>query len=137
MSTLTDLFGDTIIHTYTREDALNDGALIDLNALPDADGLARDAGFRYPIAITAAAYAETITPPEDQPGQDTIGRAWDVLTMAAIAAKAPGLDPTRKTFTIVRTTPTSGEPQPIELVMTCGPGDSPAPVLTIMLPTED
>jgi hypothetical protein len=38
-----------LIHRHTRADALRDGVLIDVSA---AD---RDAGFTYPVALTAAA----------------------------------------------------------------------------------
>lgn len=42
-----------LIHRYTRAEALRDGVLIDVSQT------ARDAGFRYPVALTAAAWART------------------------------------------------------------------------------
>jgi Family of unknown function (DUF6573) len=45
------LWRDTeVIHTYTRAQALADGALIDISPL------ATEAGFRYPVAVTAAVW---------------------------------------------------------------------------------
>ena len=37
------------IHRYTRAEAIRDGVLIDVSAT------AREAGFRYPVALAAAA----------------------------------------------------------------------------------
>jgi hypothetical protein len=38
-----------LIHRYTRADALRDGVLVDVSAT------AREAGFRWPVALTRAA----------------------------------------------------------------------------------
>ena len=45
-----DYFGD-VIYAYTRQDAINDGVLVDVTEL------AREAGFKIPVAITAALHA--------------------------------------------------------------------------------
>jgi hypothetical protein len=51
-----DLWADTeVIFGYTRAEALADGVLV---AVPAA--LATEAGFRWPIALTAAAWADTV-----------------------------------------------------------------------------
>ena len=44
-----------IIHRYSRADAIRDGVLIDVSAV------AREAGFKYPVALTAAAWAKCVT----------------------------------------------------------------------------
>jgi hypothetical protein len=50
-----DFWGDcAVIHQYSRADALADGVLI------DATELAREAGFRYPVALTSAAWHECV-----------------------------------------------------------------------------
>jgi hypothetical protein len=79
-----DLWADAeVIFRYTRAQALDDGVLV---AVPAA--LATEAGFRWPIALTAAAWADTVAWDEDTEarkpsptGQDETGRLWDVLTM--------------------------------------------------------
>ncbi|HKI36594.1 MAG TPA: DUF6573 family protein [Gemmataceae bacterium] len=43
-----------LIHRYTRADALRDGVLIDVSAT------AREAGFKYPVALTAAAWVKCV-----------------------------------------------------------------------------
>ena len=78
-------FGE-VISVYTRAQALADGVLI------DAGPMAREAGFRWPVAITAGAWADCVTwsdaDSERQTPQDQSGRLWDVLFMAAFAARA-------------------------------------------------
>jgi hypothetical protein len=49
------MFDDAdLIHRYTRADALRDGVLI------DASRASREAGFRYPVTLTAAAWAKCV-----------------------------------------------------------------------------
>ena len=71
-----------VIYTYTRDQALSDGVLIDVSAM------AKEAGFRCPAAITAALYAE-LNPNQRELsfGQSYEGRLWDVLFMAQMAAR--------------------------------------------------
>jgi hypothetical protein len=67
-----------LIHSYTRADALRDGVLVDVSAV------AREAGFRYPVALTRAAWERCVTVPPGVPCQDEPGRLWDVLLDAAL-----------------------------------------------------
>ena len=76
------MFGpDDLIHAYTRADALRDGALIDVSAV------AKEAGFKGPVALTAAAWARCVADPPDVLCQDEAGRLWDVLTMLRLTAR--------------------------------------------------
>ena len=43
-----------LIHQYTRADAIRDGALIDVSAT------AREAGFKFPVALTAAVWTRDL-----------------------------------------------------------------------------
>src|SRR5581483_4822661 len=63
------------IHSYSRKQAIEDGALV------DASQLAREAGFRIPVALTRAAWERTVTVPKNVVCQDETGRLWDVLTV--------------------------------------------------------
>jgi len=73
------LFGE-VIYTYSRAQAIEDGVLVDVSET------AREAGFRWPVAITQAAWEDCIAWTEDdnnrQVYQDESGRLWDVLWMA-------------------------------------------------------
>ena len=75
-----DLFGE-VIYSYTRKQALEDGVLVDVSEL------AKEAGFRYPVAVTARVWHEWITPPEQAIGQDQKGRLWDLLNVLRFEAK--------------------------------------------------
>ena len=56
-----------LIHRYRRADALRDGELIDVSAN------AREAGIRWPVALTAAAWAKCVTVPPGVVCQDEAG----------------------------------------------------------------
>jgi type I site-specific restriction endonuclease len=76
----TESFFGEVISTYTRAQAVEDGVLI------DAGGMAQEAGFKWPVAITADAWADSVAWSEDdsekQVYQDQSGRLWDVLFSA-------------------------------------------------------
>lgn len=137
---LDDVFGPPI-SVYTREQALEDGQLVDVS---QAD-VTRDAGFTVPVAVTAGVWAWVH--PDPMPHcQDFNGRLWDVYTMLRYAirvmqnhgegtfgrvppfsvlfAGGPGLRGRQKRRVTM-----------IARFTTEGPGGS--TVLTIMLPEED
>lgn len=140
---MTDLFGE-VIHTYTRADAIRDGVLIDVTPT------ATEAGFRWPVAITAAAWHDTIRWTDDDEarkpaytGQDENGRLWDCVYMAhrAITAAIRRGEPagTRLAFQLMRV-PATGRglrPRLVTLALVTGPGDQGEPVVTLLLPHED
>src|SRR5262245_21319298 len=70
-----------LIHRYTRAEAIRDGVLIDVSAV------AREAGIRYPVALTAAAWERCVAVPPGVVGQDEAGRLWDVLWLLACAVR--------------------------------------------------
>ena len=124
-----------IISSYTRAQAIEDGMLVDVTAT------AKEAGFVYPVAMTAAAWADCVAWTDEdtkrQAPQDEFGRLWDVLWMAKMAARSGG--GTEILYTLYRV-PRGGKaqkPRLIHLKLVCGPGDTPEPVITIMLPDED
>ncbi|RKR92694.1 hypothetical protein BDK92_7172 [Micromonospora pisi] len=128
---------DDIIHRYTRAQALADGTLI------DAGPLAREAGFRWPVALTAAAWADCVAwtdADNKRKGaiQDETGRLWDVLNMARFAAARSG-GGNRILFQLVRV-PVAGKatrPRLVTLALMAGPGDNGEPVMVIGTPDED
>ena len=129
-----DIFGEPIA-AYTRRQAIEDGVLVDLMQ-PETGSLVREAGFRFPVAMTAGAFAATVAEigkplPE---GQDIQSRLWDVLWMLACAIKAAG-STDRVTF---RVSVWNGRRRDeVKLWSLCGPGDGGEPVVTIMLEGED
>jgi hypothetical protein len=65
-----------LIHRYTRADALRDGVLIDVSPT------AREAGIRYSVALTRAAWERWVRVPPGVACQDEAGRLWDVVWRA-------------------------------------------------------
>lgn len=130
-----DIFEVTHIYAYTRANAIADGALVDVSEM------AREAGFRILVAMTAAAWADCVAWGEAdslrQTPQDESGRLWDVLWMASIAARSAQGE--RCPFRLYRV-PRGGRatrPRLTTLHLHIGPGDAGAPVVTILFPTED
>lgn len=127
------VFSDAdLVYAYSRAQALADGVLV------DASALAKEAGFKVPVALTAAAWADCVAwdqARESYP-QDETGRLWDVLTMARFAAR--GQPSAQRVNVELLRVPSQGHcPQQVRLVMVIGPGDQAEPVITIMQPGED
>src|SRR5689334_6141268 len=68
-----------LIHRYTRAEALRDGVLIDVSET------AREAGIRWPVALTVAAWAKCVAIPPGVACQDEAGRLWDVVYLLRCA----------------------------------------------------
>jgi hypothetical protein len=119
-----------LIHRYTRGDALRDGALIDVSAV------AQEAGIRFPVALTRAAWERCVSVPPGVACQDEAGRLWDVLWMlrCAIARQPAG---SVVAFALhVRNDNRERTPPLVRLKAVCGPGDQGEPVITVMMPDE-
>jgi hypothetical protein len=129
-------FGE-IVSVYTRAQALADGVLV------DAGSMAREAGFKWPVAITVAAWEDCVawteSDSERQTHQDQSGRLWDVLFMAAHAARTKADADPQLLFELHRV-PRDGRSLAAELTtlkLVVGPGDHAEPVMTLLLPLED
>src|ERR1700755_997806 len=68
-----------LIHRYSRADAIRDGVLIDVSTT------AREAGIRWPVALTAPVWSQFVAVPRGVVCQDEAGRLWDVLWMLRLA----------------------------------------------------
>jgi hypothetical protein len=69
-----------LIHRYTRVNAYRDVVLIDISAA------AQEAGIRYPVALTQAAWERYVMVPPGVLCQDESGRLWNVLSMLRFTA---------------------------------------------------
>ena len=130
-------FVGEVISTYSRAQALEDGVLV------DAGPLAKQVGYRWPVALTAAAWddcvAWTDADSEAQVYQDRSGRLYDVLFMGAYTIRTHGGGRDRLDFSLSRV-PRDGhstEPALVTLKLVVGPGEDGEPVMTILLPQED
>lgn len=64
------------ISTYSREQAIEDGMLV---AVPEA--IAREAGYKHPVALTVGLQAVLEAP---SASEDYTGRLWDVLSVGML-----------------------------------------------------
>lgn len=120
---------DEVIFAYTRAEAIADGVLIDVT------GTAKEAGFKFPVALTSTVYEAFVKVPEGVTGQDETGRLWDILNMLRFgAAKSKG--ESEILFQLyVRND--NRRAKLITLKSVCGPNDDASPCITVMMPDED
>lgn len=119
-----------IIHSYSRQQAIEDGVLVDVTRL------AKEAGYNLPVAVTQTVWSKCIAVPPSVPDQDEQGRTWDVLHVLrhVIRKSRPG---DRVVHFSVFVQNDKIKPREIKLKSICGPGDNAEPVITILLPHED
>lgn len=126
-----DFYGE-IISVYTRAQAIADGLLHDVTEI------ARGLGFRWPVAITEGVATEACGPLTYNGGelQSTLwtSRLENLLgTLKRAIAQATEITD-RMSFSVPSPTLPN---ETVKLWSLCGPGDTAAPVITIMLVGED
>jgi hypothetical protein len=139
-----EIFGEPI-STYTRAQAIEDGVLIEISTT------AREAGIVWPVAMTAAAWADCVEwtdateKRKGYTGQSESGRLWDVcwmLSRVVLRAARQGLQasPANPMYVEMLRTPREGrgiKPRLVHLKFIVGPDDNGRPCITVMLPSED
>jgi hypothetical protein len=119
-----NIFGEAV-YSYSREQAINDGILVDVSET------AREAGIKFPVAITSALWGVIENIPASQSFQDVKGRLWDLLWMGSLAMRRGGQVIHYKLIMH------NGRHKYLVVKAVCGPGDNIEPVITISLPNED
>ncbi|WP_297920244.1 DUF6573 family protein [Metallibacterium sp.] len=115
-----EIFGEPIC-CYSRAQAIEDGVLVDVSER------ARRAGIRYPTACTAGVWALIGTVPESCSVDESV-RLAAVLTAMLAAIRRGGVRGTDRVHFVALGA---------ALWAQCGPGDTAAPVITIMREGED
>ena len=137
INTATESFFGDEIYRYTRAQAIQDGVLV------DAGPMAKEVGFRFPVALTSTVWEDCVAwTKEDslkKPFQDQLGRLWDVLYMASHAIRTSSGSGDRLLYQLYRVPRDrkSVEAELVTLKILVGPGDHGEPVMTILLPNED
>lgn len=130
------------IDCYSRAQAIADGVLVDVSAHKEV----REAGFKVPVALTAAVWDrfvewdnDDVRKEQQSLGQSTAGRLWDVMYMAfyAIRHSRVGGDVLFYDLHVIERDGFSTTPRGIRLKLHSGAGDNGEHVITIMLPEED
>lgn len=120
-----------LIYTYTRVQALSDEVLYDVTEM------AKEAGFRVPVAVTASLQARLTPSKRDKEMcQSYEGRLWDVLYMAGRIAQKTS-DGMFKYKVIIASYKGHQRNAPeYTLIAKIGPGDNGEAVITIGLPRD-
>lgn len=120
-----------IVYSYTRKEALADGVLI------DATPVAKEAGIKYPVALTEALWQGYIVPSKElkDSGQSTDGRLWDLLFLFSFYARK--VETQVFVYKCLFLMNPSRSPETKSIKAHIGPGDQGEPVITLMLPEED
>lgn len=118
-----------IIFSYTRAQAIADGVLVDVSEL------AKEAGFRFPVALTSAVWGACVEVGPTDNCQDEQARLWDILNVLRYRSRETGSQQVIRFEVLIANG--GSVTKPVLLKAHCGPGDYLEPVITIMLPGED
>lgn len=118
-----------ISFSYSRAEAIADGVLIDVSPM------AGEVGFRFPVALTQAVWADCVAIDKSDEGQDEQGRLFDILNVLRFRIRSAG--GANLVFFEVLVAKGGEVAKPVELKAHCGPGDNLEPVITVMVPHED
>ena len=121
-----------VIYAYTRAQAIEDGELVDVSEM------AREAGIKFPVALTRAVWGNYVEVPEGVVAQDESGRLWDILWMLRCQIRRSQGDTLHfQLYVRNHNRERLTRQDLVTLKAVCGPGDTPEPVITIMLTDED
>ena len=122
-----------VIYSHSRTQALQDGVLIDVSKM------AKEAGFKYPVAITSGIEGiiqRAIANPKYC--NDYNGVLWDILWMCSMKVRSLTTYKDKISdfpFQVIITG--VGQRKYYTFKAACNPGDDMEPAITIMLPNED
>jgi len=120
-----------VIYSYTREQAIADGVLI------DATNQALETGFKVPVALSDHLYNGYVVPPKEVEGmgQSVEGRLHDVFMMTFHAAKDRFKN--NRVYFETLFLMEEGKFEKVQCVAIVGPGDNGEAVITICLPGDE
>ena len=109
-----------------------------VSSLVDVSEMAKEAGYRIPVALTQAVWVKCVEVPPSVQGQDEAGRLWDLLWMCRLAINRNRSDRPEVLFQLhVRNDNRSEIPLSEVLKAGIGPDDDGSPCITIMMIDED
>jgi hypothetical protein len=120
-----------VIFSYTRQQALDDGVLVDVSKQ------AKEAGFKIPVAVTDHLYHGYVVPPKglEGEGQSLEGRLHDLFMMTQAAAANRWKDNRVYYDVLFLTKPRTL--QTVQCLAIVGPDDHGEPCMTLMLPEDE
>jgi hypothetical protein len=120
-----------LIHSYSRAQALEDGVLIDVSQT------AKEAGIRYPVALTRAVWERCVKVPPGVECQDEAGRLWDVLWLLRVAIEGSDGGSELCYGVHVRNDNWEQTPPLVQLRALCRPNDDGSPCINVLMPGEE
>jgi hypothetical protein len=117
---------EDIIFSYTRNDAIRDGMIIDIS------DTAKELGFSVPVGVTSAVWHIIEKKPDDQ---DLPGRVWDLLWMLHFKLKLSRERTDTVLFSVLMQSGRKKKWVFKAVIAASDPTGNPA--ITIMLPDED
>lgn len=130
MNNLSMFTRNNIVYSYTMEQAIKDGILVDVTSM------AKEAGIKFQVTVTREVWEGYIVPDESSRsyGQSESGRLWDILwTFKKEAARVKGSAMEFQVYLVI----SERRKSLIDFKAVAGPGDNGDPVITIMLPHEN
>ena len=97
--------------------------------------MAREAGFRWPVALTRAVYSHYVEVPEGVSGQDENGRLWNLLFMCGHRARGSKVE--AEFLFEISVSNGNRRADRVTLKAVCLGGDDGSPCITVMMPNED
>jgi len=128
-SSVLPIVGTEVIASYSRQQAIDNGLLIDVSKT------AQEAGIRFPVALTHAVWLGYVTVPDGVEGQDEEGRLWDILWMTRCSLLRSPHKSEVPVWLYVRNDNQSDSLTMLKAIIS--PGDQGEPVITIMMRCED
>lgn len=123
-----NLFGK-VIHAYTRSQAIEDGVLKDVTET------AKEAGLKWPTAVTQTVWNYMIDNEEER-NEDAIDiKTYDVCVMLVLAIKIKRPNEKEILYPMVRIV--NETQKDVVLKATLSAGDEGEPTFTISMPEED
>lgn len=132
MNNQNPLGDSSLIYSYTRKQAIEDGVLVGLS------DLAKKIGFLIPVACTAAVWNQYV---ETRANSRALGECEPTRSYSLLCNLY--LNISRQTGTVdllmfdINYHNDQGHKETFKLKSICGPGDQGESVLTVMLPNED
>lgn len=118
-----------LISSYSRAQAIADGLLIDVT------DTAKEAGIRYPTAVTSAVWKTHVDIPKGPEGRTDNDGLWNILLALRTSPKEGATNDTLLFTAMINNYWYLSDP--VQLKAVCSMGDSAEPVITIMFPGED
>lgn len=127
-----DPFLDAVAHAYSRQQALEDGVLVD--AMQTPLGEVSRQHYRWPIAMTAGVWAVIQRAANNPKTYNDLSGVWHDILWLSQATGQP-LSPTEQLVTVTITG--AGRRRRWQFKLVSSPDDDGQPCLTVMLPDED